>query len=100
MGPGGTVVPTRTVVWAAGMRASALTEQIPGSRDGIGRLQVDEHMRVIGVDGVYAAGDTAAAAENGHGAVHRWPFDPDGPGWYLIVEEPPEVHVLLVQWLG
>jgi NADH dehydrogenase len=63
----GTAIPTRTVVWTAGMRASALTEQIPGARDPIGRLEVDEHFRVVGVDGVYAAGDTAAAeAENGH----------------------------------
>jgi NADH dehydrogenase len=63
----GTVIPSRTVVWTAGMRASALTEQVPGTRDHIGRLQVDEHMRVVGVDGVFAAGDTAAAvAENGH----------------------------------
>lgn len=63
----GTVIPTRTVVWTAGMRASSLTEQIPGARDPIGRLEVDEHFRVVGVDGVYAAGDTAAAeADNGH----------------------------------
>jgi NADH dehydrogenase len=63
----GTVIPTRTVVWTAGMRASGLTGQIPGERDAIGRLAVDEHLRVIGVDGVYAAGDTAAAvAEGGH----------------------------------
>jgi len=63
----GTVIPTRTVVWTAGMRASALTRQIPGERDELGRLRVEEHLRVIGVDGVYAAGDTAAAvAENGH----------------------------------
>lgn len=63
----GTVIPTRTVIWTAGMRASTLTEQIPGTRDGIGRLTVDEHFRVVGVDGVYATGDTAAAATpDGH----------------------------------
>ncbi|GAY07287.1 NAD(P)/FAD-dependent oxidoreductase [Pseudonocardia sp. N23] len=63
----GTVIPTRTAVWTAGMRASRLTEQIDGSRDGIGRLEVDEYFRVVGVDGVYAAGDTAAATvEDGH----------------------------------
>jgi NADH dehydrogenase len=63
----GTVIPTRTAVWTAGMRASGLTAQIPGTRDELGRLTVDEYMRVVGVDGVYAAGDTAAAvAENGH----------------------------------
>ncbi|WP_232667325.1 NAD(P)/FAD-dependent oxidoreductase [Pseudonocardia sp. TRM90224] len=63
----GTVIPSRTVVWTAGMRASALTRQISGSHDELGRLAVDQHMRVTGVDGVYAAGDTAAAvAEGGH----------------------------------
>lgn len=63
----GTVIPTRTVVWTAGMRASALTELVPGPRDALGRLEVDEHFRVAGVDGVYAAGDTAAATlEDGH----------------------------------
>lgn len=63
----GTTIAARTVVWTAGMRASALTEQVPGERDGIGRLRVDEFLRVVGVPGVYAAGDTAAAvAEPGH----------------------------------
>jgi NADH:ubiquinone reductase (H+-translocating) len=63
----GTIIPCRTAVWTAGMRASTLTEHIPGTRDDLGRLAVDEHLRVVGVDGVYAAGDTAAAmAENGH----------------------------------
>jgi NADH dehydrogenase len=63
----GTNVAARTVVWTAGMRASSLTEQIPGERDTIGRLRVDEYLEVVGVPGVYAAGDTAAAeAEPGH----------------------------------
>ncbi|MDT7554278.1 MAG: hypothetical protein QOI16_2814 [Pseudonocardiales bacterium] len=63
----GTHVAAHTVVWTAGMRASSLTEQIPGERDAIGRLRVDEFLEVVGVPGVYAAGDTAAAeAEPGH----------------------------------
>ena len=63
----GTVIPAHTVVWTAGMRASSLTEQVPGERDAIGRLRVDEFLEVVGVPGVYAAGDTAAAvAEPGH----------------------------------
>jgi NADH:ubiquinone reductase (H+-translocating) len=63
----GTVIPAHTVVWTAGMRASSLTEQVPGERDVIGRLRVDEFLEVVGVPGVYAAGDTAAAvAEPGH----------------------------------
>ncbi|MFI9051250.1 NAD(P)/FAD-dependent oxidoreductase [Streptomyces sp. NPDC053427] len=63
----GGVLQARTAVWTAGMRASALTEQIPAPRDGLGRLAVDARLRVRGVHGVYAAGDTAAAtAEGGH----------------------------------
>ncbi|WP_433492025.1 NAD(P)/FAD-dependent oxidoreductase [Nocardia grenadensis] len=63
----GTRIAARTVVWTAGVRASRLTADIPADRDGLGRLPVDEQLRVLGVPGVYAAGDTAAAqAEPGH----------------------------------
>ncbi|XVU28695.1 NAD(P)/FAD-dependent oxidoreductase [Actinoplanes sp. CA-054009] len=57
----GEVIASPTVVWTVGMVASPLTAQIPAARDGLGRLLVDEAMRVPGVPGVYAAGDTAAA---------------------------------------
>jgi NADH dehydrogenase len=50
-----------TVVWCAGMRASSLTEQLPAARDRLGRVQVDDYLRVIGVHAVFAAGDVAAA---------------------------------------
>ena len=50
-----------TVVWCAGMRASPLTEQLPVARDGLGRVPVDDFLRVIGVPAVFAAGDVAAA---------------------------------------
>ncbi|MGW7573283.1 NAD(P)/FAD-dependent oxidoreductase [Streptomyces sp. NPDC054765] len=63
----GSTLAARTAVWTAGMRASALTAQIPAPRDALGRLAVDGALRVRGVEGVYAAGDTAAAAaEGGH----------------------------------
>ncbi|RKN40362.1 NAD(P)/FAD-dependent oxidoreductase [Streptomyces hoynatensis] len=66
----GEVIPTATVVWTAGVTASPLTAQIPGERDRLGRLTVDAYLRVAGVPGVYAAGDTAAAlAEEGHRTV-------------------------------
>jgi NADH:quinone reductase (non-electrogenic) len=66
----GTEIPTRTAVWTAGMAASPLTAQIPGTRDQLGRLPVDRFLRVVGVPDVYAAGDTAAAtAEDGHPAM-------------------------------
>jgi NADH dehydrogenase len=50
-----------TVVWCAGMRASSLTEQLPVARDRLGRVEVDDYLRVIGVPSVFAAGDVAAA---------------------------------------
>lgn len=63
----GEEVPARTVVWTAGMQASPLTADVPGRRDGLGRLHVDEFLRVPESPDVLAAGDTAAAvAEDGH----------------------------------
>ncbi|MCV7102440.1 NAD(P)/FAD-dependent oxidoreductase [Mycobacterium palustre] len=50
-----------TVVWCAGMRASPLTEQLPVPRDRLGRVEVDDYLRVVGVESVFAAGDVAAA---------------------------------------
>ena len=49
------------MVWCAGMRASSLTEQLPVPRDRLGRVQVDDYLRVVGVPAVFAAGDVAAA---------------------------------------
>lgn len=63
----GTVISAATTIWTAGMAASPLTASIPGRRDRLGRLEVDEYLRVVGVPDVYAAGDTSAAeAEAGH----------------------------------
>lgn len=63
----GTVIAADTTIWTGGMMASPLTEQVPGRRDVLGRLVVDEFLHVDGVTDVYAAGDTAAAvAEPGH----------------------------------
>jgi NADH dehydrogenase len=63
----GEVIAAATTVWTVGMLASPLTEQIPGERDSLGRLLVDEYLRVPSAPEVYATGDTAAAvAEGGH----------------------------------
>jgi NADH dehydrogenase len=51
-----------TVIWTTGVRASSLTEQIPGERDNLGRLHVDAHLKVIGQDDIFATGDVAYAA--------------------------------------
>jgi len=55
-------IESATVVWAAGMRAAPLTQQIPAERDNSGRLLVDRALRVPGVGGVFATGDAAKAA--------------------------------------
>jgi NADH:ubiquinone reductase (H+-translocating) len=55
-------IETETVIWAAGMRAAPLTQQIPAERDNFGRLLVDRDLRVLSVPGVFATGDAARAA--------------------------------------
>ena len=55
-------IETETVIWAAGIRAAPLTQQIPAERDNFGRLLVDRDLRVPGVAGVFATGDAARAA--------------------------------------
>lgn len=57
----GTVVETATVVWAAGIRAHPLAEQIGLEVDRSGRVVVDDQLRVTGYADTYAIGDVAAA---------------------------------------
>ncbi|WP_245564358.1 NAD(P)/FAD-dependent oxidoreductase [Nocardia testacea] len=57
----GTELPAGTVVWTAGVQASPLTAEIPGRRDPLGRLYVNEYLQVAEAPAVLAAGDTAAA---------------------------------------
>ena len=52
-------IPTATVIWCAGVRAHDLGRIFPVDKDRLGRIAVDETMRVKGVDNVYAAGDAA-----------------------------------------
>jgi NADH dehydrogenase len=56
----GSRLPTRTVLWTVGVTPPPLVESLglPVSR---GRLVVDDHLRLV--DGVWAAGDTAAARD-------------------------------------
>ena len=66
----GDVVKAATLVWCAGMRANSLTAQFGVPRDRLGRLAVDDYLRVAGVAGVFAAGDVAAARmDNEHMSV-------------------------------
>jgi NADH dehydrogenase len=55
----GTRIEAATVIWCGGMRASELARQFNVPLDELGRLPVDEFLRVRGVPSVFAAGDCA-----------------------------------------
>lgn len=58
----GSRIEASTVIWTVGFRASALTEQLSGKRDALGRLHVDHNLKVLDQDSIFAAGDVAYAA--------------------------------------
>lgn len=57
----GTTVAASTLVWTVGMTAGPLAAQLPGSTDALGRVVVDELVRLPDEPAVYLAGDIAAA---------------------------------------
>jgi len=61
----GQQIATRTIVWSAGVRATALAETEQASRTRAGRLVTDAHMRLAGQREVFAVGDLAAVTING-----------------------------------
>jgi len=64
----GTVIPAKTVIWAAGVTGN-LIDGIPEEQIAGGRIKVNAFNQVDGVDGVYALGDIAliATEENPRG---------------------------------
>lgn len=56
----GEYVPTRTVVWTAGVRPSPVVARLDLPKDEKGRIEVDSFLQVTGHPGVYALGDIAA----------------------------------------
>jgi NADH dehydrogenase len=56
----GEVIGCRTVVWSAGVRPADPVGDGTVPRGAGHRLQVDDHLRVPGTDGVFAIGDAAA----------------------------------------
>jgi NADH:quinone reductase (non-electrogenic) len=56
-------VPTRTVVWTAGVRSHPSLRNLGVPLDAKGRVPVDDHLRVEGADSVWAIGDCAAAPD-------------------------------------
>ncbi|KAM7184001.1 hypothetical protein V8F20_012400 [Naviculisporaceae sp. PSN 640] len=57
----GEQIETLTPIWTAGQRATPLTQQIPGSKDSLSRLYVDENLRVPSCQNIFATGDAAYA---------------------------------------
>jgi len=65
----GTRIDAATVVVTVGLHASPLTRLIPGRRDALGRLEVEDDLQVAGLPGVYATGDVARAKADELGNV-------------------------------
>ena len=70
----GAFIPAATTIWTGGLRASDLASQLGVARDEIGRVSVDEYLRVPGVPGAYAAGDVARANATGGDEEHIAPM--------------------------
>ncbi len=59
----GETLPTRTVVWTAGVSPHPSLRQLSLPLDERGRVPVDDHLRVKGTESVWAIGDCAAAPD-------------------------------------
>ncbi len=57
----GVRIPSRTVLWAAGVVASPAAKWLEAQADNAGRLKVNADLSVPGLPNVYAVGDTAAS---------------------------------------
>lgn len=60
----GEEIPSGLTVWAGGNAPAPLVRELAAERDDRGRLLVDDRLRLLGHDDVYAIGDCAAAADN------------------------------------
>ncbi|SNY58684.1 NAD(P)/FAD-dependent oxidoreductase [Enterobacter sp. CC120223-11] len=57
----GSRIDAATVVWTAGVQASAFGENLTADRDNLGRFVVTEELQIPGYNNIYATGDMAHA---------------------------------------
>jgi NADH dehydrogenase len=62
---GGQLLPTATVIWAAGVAASRLSGQVGAQTDRAGRALVGPNLETAPGTGVFVIGDAASVLENG-----------------------------------
>jgi len=60
---GGEVIPTKTLVWTAGVKPHPVVARLGLPLDDTGRIKVDATLRVEGHDDVWALGDAAAVPD-------------------------------------
>jgi NADH dehydrogenase len=77
----GEVVPTRTVVWAAGVEVNPLLRAVDLPKDARGAIQVGRDLQVEGFDEVFALGDCASVptADGAHYASTAQNAEREGP---------------------
>ena len=66
---GGKRLDARTIIWAAGVRASPAAEWLNAPADRAGRLQVEPDLTVPGHPDIFAVGDTVAIKDTGGNPV-------------------------------
>ncbi len=69
---GGKQIPTRSVIWAAGVMGAAIAGLNPEVLDKNNRIHVDEYSRVQGYEDIFAIGDVAAMQTKDH--PHGFPM--------------------------
>jgi len=63
----GSRIDAATVVWTAGVQASAFGENLTADRDNLGRFVVTEELQIPGYNNIYATGDMAHAKTDNFG---------------------------------
>jgi len=61
----GRSIPTRNIVWVAGVRPVALAETLPADKARDGRIVVDDQLEVAALPGLYVIGDCAYRTQFG-----------------------------------